>query len=287
MKTYRNRNLGFTLVEMAIVLVIVGLLLGGLLMPLSAQMDQRKNSETQKALDEINQALIGFAVANGRLPCPTAGTIATGQLNAGIEATQTVTTSPWDSTNPLITCSSFSGVIPWNTLGISELDAWGNRISYSVRSIYAHGLYVDPNTLPIIQADKDSRTQQLTGCANPISPSFPTQSSFALCSPGTVATTIDSSSVSDIQVLTAYTGGNTIATKIPAIIISHGKNGYGAYTSNGGQLPLPPNPGDEYENTNGNFNFVSHTPTATFDDLVTWLSPNILFNRMVAAGKLP
>jgi len=27
--------------------------------------------------------------------------------------------------------------------------------------------------------------------------------------------------------------------------------------------------------------------TSEFDDIVTWLSPNILFNRMVVAGKLP
>ncbi|MDP2785976.1 MAG: prepilin-type N-terminal cleavage/methylation domain-containing protein, partial [Sulfurimicrobium sp.] len=74
MKTHRNNAFGFTLVEMAIVLIIIGLLLGGLLMPLSAQMEQRRISETQKTLDEINQALIGFAVANKRLPCPSTQT---------------------------------------------------------------------------------------------------------------------------------------------------------------------------------------------------------------------
>ena len=33
--------------------------------------------------------------------------------------------------------------------------------------------------------------------------------------------------------------------------------------------------------------FVSTTPGPNFDDLVTWLSPNILYNRMIAAGRLP
>ena len=39
--------------------------------------------------------------------------------------------------------------------------------------------------------------------------------------------------------------------------------------------------------------FVSHTPTPSnaangeFDDIVVWISPNILFSRMVAAGQLP
>ncbi|MDP2154704.1 MAG: prepilin-type N-terminal cleavage/methylation domain-containing protein [Sulfuricella sp.] len=109
MKTNRA---GFTLVEMAIVLVIIGLLLGGLLMPLSAQMEQRRISETQKALDEINQALIGFAVANKRLPCPSTQTdpAATdyGAENASCSAA------------PIA-----EGYLPWKTLGVAELDAWG------------------------------------------------------------------------------------------------------------------------------------------------------------------
>jgi hypothetical protein len=44
---------------------------------------------------------------------------------------------------------------------------------------------------------------------------------------------------------------------------------------------------DETDNSNGNVNFVSKQMTPTFDDLVVWISPNVLFNRMVAAGKLP
>jgi len=45
---------------MAIVLVIIGLLLGGLLMPLSAQLEQQRISETQKYLDQIREALLGL-----------------------------------------------------------------------------------------------------------------------------------------------------------------------------------------------------------------------------------
>src|SRR5665647_1087323 len=70
---------GFTLIEMAMVLMIVGLLLGGMLVPLSAQMDQRNVSDTQKTLSEIKEAIVGFTLANGRLPCPATASIATGQ----------------------------------------------------------------------------------------------------------------------------------------------------------------------------------------------------------------
>ena len=59
---------------MAMVLMIVGLLLGGMLVPLSAQMDQRNVSDTQKTLSDIKEALIGYAIANGRFPCPASST---------------------------------------------------------------------------------------------------------------------------------------------------------------------------------------------------------------------
>ena len=65
----RQRQAGFTLIEMAMVLMIVALLLGGLLPTISSQAEQRHENDTRKQLDEIQQALIGFAIINGRLPC--------------------------------------------------------------------------------------------------------------------------------------------------------------------------------------------------------------------------
>ena len=72
--TYKIR--GFTLVEMAIVLVVVGLLVSAFLTPLRMQIELRNNSETQASLLEIRDALIGYALSHnaldGRpfLPCP-------------------------------------------------------------------------------------------------------------------------------------------------------------------------------------------------------------------------
>ncbi len=43
--------------------------------------------------------------------------------------------------------------------------------------------------------------------------------------------------------------------------------------------------------TDADNDFVMHTITQPgpneFDDLVTWISPNILYNRLIAAGRLP
>ena len=51
-------------------LVIVGLLTGGLLLSLTTTRDIANEKETQKQLAMIQEALLGFAVANGWLPRP-------------------------------------------------------------------------------------------------------------------------------------------------------------------------------------------------------------------------
>ena len=249
----RKFTQGFTLVEMAIVLIIIGLLLGGLLMPLSAQVESRQISETQKALDEINQALIGFAVANGRLPCPAPATTATGSVGAGLEPTPIVAGG----------CANAAGVLPWATLGVNETDSWGRRYTYRVTAEFARTA---------------SGQTTFGGVCVPLS--NPLYAAFALCSQGD--TTIMSTAA-----------GSTVSDRIPAVVISHGRNGNGAYTSQGAQLATGAD-ADELDNqltaggtSTTNTTFISKTPTPTFDDLATWVSPNTLMNRMVSAGKLP
>jgi type II secretory pathway pseudopilin PulG len=78
-------------------------------MSLSAQTDARKISETRKQLQEIKDALLGFAAANGRLPCPDADTDPT-LPNYGVE--------------DIDTCDK-EGYLPWKTLGSYEYDPWG------------------------------------------------------------------------------------------------------------------------------------------------------------------
>ena len=66
----RGRQDGFTLVELAVVIAIVGLILGAFLAPLRAQIDASRIRETERMLGEIRQALIGYAITRGALPCP-------------------------------------------------------------------------------------------------------------------------------------------------------------------------------------------------------------------------
>ena len=118
---------GFTLTELAVVLVVVALALGGLLSPLATQVDVRMTAETRKGLADVREALLGFAVINGRFPCPAAATIASGVAGAGLEAAHDAGGN----------CPSDSGVVPWVTLGVPEADAWGQRYSYRVTPTFA------------------------------------------------------------------------------------------------------------------------------------------------------
>ena len=112
---------------MAIVLAILGLLLGGLILPLSAQIDQHHHAQTRKSLAEIQDALLGFATLNGRLPCPASST------SNGVEdpAGGGVCNHPFDGFVPAVTL----GIMPTDNSGYA-LDAWGsgenNRIRYAV-----------------------------------------------------------------------------------------------------------------------------------------------------------
>ena len=242
---------GFTLVEIAMVLLIITLLLAGLVPTISSQMEQQRTNETRKQMSEISDALIGFALRNGRLPCAARAATPTGQSFSGVYAG-----NEYPDCNGGSQAANAYGVVPWVTLGTSETDGWGNRFTYRVSSDFA-----------------DAIASATYGGCTPTP--APTQATFGLCSAG------------DPDIYSAATWVTAVANDVPAIIISHGKNGAGAYTPQGTQRPAGST--DEQENTDhsSDWKYVSRIPTSDFDDLVGWVTPNILANRMVAAGKLP
>jgi prepilin-type N-terminal cleavage/methylation domain-containing protein len=263
---------GFTLAELAIVLIIVALLLGGLLMPLSMQTDLRRYADTKKSMDEIKEALIGFALANGRLPCPADPLIADSTGNAGVERV-----------GGCATAATQVGVIPWVTLNVAETDQWGRRFKYRVTYQFADS----PNTTPAL------------GTEVPVCAATAINSSFALCAWG------------DMKVQnrdpTSKTAYDIASLRLPAVFLSAGKNGYGAYTPQGGvYAPVPASNVDEATNAAAvpvpPVTLISRdkadistpcsdtagaTPMCEFDDLVAWIPLTTLMNRMVVSGRLP
>ncbi len=126
-------NKGFTLVEMAIVLIIVGLLVSAFLAPLSAQRDLKDYSETKAHLEQIREALYGYAIINGNLPCPTTTADPTDNVNYGHS----------DAACPL---TASAGVLPWKDLGVMEIDSWGIQRNITADPWVGYWVYrVDPN----------------------------------------------------------------------------------------------------------------------------------------------
>lgn len=118
--TFACRARGFSLVELAVVLLIVGLLLGGAMLPLSAQRELRLAADTQRQLEEAREALLGFVLTNGRLPCPD--------------------TDDDGKENQAAPCANVEGHLPHADLGIARADPYGWRLRYRVTGSYAESI---------------------------------------------------------------------------------------------------------------------------------------------------
>jgi hypothetical protein len=112
------------------VLLIVSLMLGGMLMPLSAQRDVKARGDTDRILNDVREALLGYASIHGYLPCPAPLPSATSYVAAspGREPTRDSITGE---------CPTRTGFVPWETLGTGHTDAWGNLLRYSITPIFA------------------------------------------------------------------------------------------------------------------------------------------------------
>ncbi|MBM3342256.1 MAG: prepilin-type cleavage/methylation domain-containing protein [Betaproteobacteria bacterium] len=244
MTARRHHTLGFSLVELAVAIFIIALLLGAVLVPLVTQIEQRQIAETQKAMDDIREALLGFAAANRYLPCPAVS------ATNGLE----------DRAAGACTAGKRQGFLPWETLGVPRLDAWGRLYRYSV------------------------------------TPNFTLEPPFSFTGTTGPDITIRTRNAAGTLVNLTPAPSNQI---VPVVVISHGKNGYGGSNADGIAQALPggwpANNTDENTNANGTISFVSRSAQAAgaagaggeFDDQVLWISRWVLLSRMVAAGKLP
>ena len=247
---------GFTLAEVAVVVLIVGLLLGGLLGTYTTQIDLSRTAETKKTLETARDALIGFAAANGRLPCPATVNPPHATTSNGVEA-------PLGGGACAVSGGGMPGVgfFPAATLALTPtdsqgylIDSWGNRIRYAV---------TNSGTPPAeFTTQGQIRTKLIDG--DPTTPS----PDLRICTTSTGASSTTCSGTS-----------TTLTISAVAVIFSTGKNGATGGTG-----------ADESKNLDNDRVFISHEPTPAgaangeFDDIVIWLSPSILYNRILSGG---
>lgn len=232
MKMSRLQNLsrGFTLLEMSIVLLIMGLLLGSVMKPMGSRLVDRQRSDTTNQLGNIREALIGYAAVNHKLPCP---------LVVGAVST------PGNAV-----CNVAHGYVPAAALGITGhfddngllIDSWGSPIQYHVS---------------LTDADSDSLSDFTTA--------------------GEMRDVSMQKLVPEFEVCDSASCGLLRANGLPVVLISTG--------SGGGTSA------DELENLDSDNRFVSRDLDVVgndqFDDIVLWLSGNILYTRLLQAQVLP
>lgn len=117
-------TVGFTLLEMTIVLIVVGLVIG-MVAPLIGQItDSTREKSTSVRLDGIEEAIVAFVRSEGRVPCPA----------------DPSATPLGEERNSCNSTGTDDGIVPFRSLGLSEeavLDGYGQFISYHVDDTYA------------------------------------------------------------------------------------------------------------------------------------------------------
>lgn len=256
--TVGPRQRGFSLLELAIVMLVMGLLLAGLVMPLSARVDQQRFDGTERQLDEIGAALTGYALANDALPCPaTPGSNGRASPAGG-------------------GCTSQHGFVPAATLGLTGarnddqllVDAWGNPIRYSVTASDADG----------------------DGNWDFVRPGEMRNVTVATLAPDLrVCTTAAGSSAT-----ACASNATTVVSTAPVVVLSMGKD-WANFTSTDQQENVGNSVGGGPSGRNyavaSDIVFVTRSQSGAagteFDDIVTWVSPGAFYGQLVAAGRLP
>jgi len=250
---------GFSLVEVAVVMAIVGLLLGSMLYTLSAHLEQRDETRTMRNLDDARELLLAFAIVNGRLPCPARESSSGDELGDGAGACRDAAGND----------EYYRGLLPARALGLHEVDAqgfardaWGNRLRYAVAKSVI-GCAASPK-LPHFTSAQNLKANGIT------------------CQP---ADLLICRSAAGVSAASCGAAANSLTNQnlVVAVLFSPGKNA--ALARSGGV--------DEAANADGDAVFVTHPPApqgaagGEFDDRLTWITVGELYGRLIAAGLLP
>lgn len=280
------RAAGFTLIEIAVVIVVLAFILAMIAGIATAMVGQQRREATRQRLAGVETALALFVSQYKRLPCPADGRINGTTAGAGME----LRNGSGQCTVAGAVNTQTHGVLPWIALGLAEpdvTDGWGNRLTYRVAPelVVANAMDLtacDPGGTGAIGAGNLC----ITTCA---SGTFP-----AGCTPPSTYTLNKGLKIRNLASATLIMDpnpGSGISTGAAYVVISHGENGQRAYNNVGilqaaatdsGTLEAANNAADVafgYATSTASVAFVDDFPvyaagTGHFDDFV--LRPSIL-----------
>lgn len=274
---------GFTLVEMAVVLVIIGLLVMTVFPALTISRLAAQRSVTQNNLQALMLATAAFVQANGCVPCPTPAATA----GSGFGRVRGDTVAAFCNG-----CPTAEGLPPFVSLGVASNiahDGWGHWIAMRVDpSLTAAALGTTvPPTSPCTAADVTAKICTVPGA-----------SQKGLCQPSLA------SSKTANPVLIATPGGAQQPAAV--LFVSYGSKGYGAFQAdampfainytNGCRLNFPtvagacvqsltcsaPSTGLAYAmcNASGANSFYNAVGQSGYDDMMAFADRNSLVSML-------
>lgn len=290
MKIPKLNQKGFTIIEIAIVLLVVAIMLGYSLSMFPIQQELKQYRDADAELSSIMDSLIAFAQVNGRLPCPdTNGDVnGTGAGNLdGFEDTEdrmdnitgaAVPPAPPDGI--IDDCKAYFGFLPARTLAIQGnvdangllLDPWGNAYGYAVSESNA-------GTGPAIDfVSPNGIREEGIGAFLPPPAVGTTPPDLFVCDDSAAAG-------NDLDCSPAGANSNLVVGNVAAVVVSRGKDPDIA----GSNIQIEN--ADDFHNGTNDKVYIRSTKNETagteFDDVIKWLPPNLLFSKMIEAGQLP
>ncbi|WP_052501355.1 prepilin-type N-terminal cleavage/methylation domain-containing protein [Thiomicrospira microaerophila] len=240
---------GFTLIEIAIVIVIIGIITAGLLSGMGAIRESAKFKEDQRNLQDIKSALLGFVAVNGYLPCPdTSGD--------GFENIGPTGSHDRNATGADLRCHQTFGLLPYLDLDTHAKNAYGYPFSYYINT--------NANNNSNMNGSNDNSANYFGNCsANSGNRCFTAKTR-----------PIASDATSDLGNYRVSDGTASLANQVPLVVVSHGKDLKNLTTCNGK---------GSFENWNCDRTQRTLTPdnqvllyqapqSETFDDVLIWLS---------------
>lgn len=256
---------GFTLVEIAVVLLIVGLITAGMAALFTGFLKSTRSRVVADNAGIVQQALQRFVERSGRLPCPAVAAALT-----GAEDPATTSAATTCAATVVGATGMARGAIPWIALGLpleQVQDGYGRLFTYHV-TMAATLTTLNTSTVGAVMGNMTLHS------GSPVvmgSPAVAGRNQINSCWIGAAAPPANE---------------NRCNLNALVVLVSHGENGLGGVTSQGGALPAPTDAG-ELENTNATTAFVKSDPNATgFDDQVFAWAPEELLEPLLRRGTI-
>lgn len=272
------KNRGFSLIELMIALMLLGLVIKTASSGISQHRTSSLYQSTKSQLEQIKQALLSHLSINGYLPCPD------------------IDQNGYENRHTNGQCSSHQGALPYLELGgVGYLDSFGQRFFYAINTHATSNTSANNHRLTCRSASLFARhgniSNSLSQCSQDQRMHCTGTQCLHHCSGSCVNINIERNQPPYFSRITPPLGAssalngalricngqaphcsNTTAlshlagNQLPAVVISYGKNGRETWHNCANANPR------EQINCNGDRYFQINRQDDTFDDMLVWLT---------------